>query len=133
MDDGAGRRAPAESAILARMSDEFDLAAADIDPSVRCEDCEAVCCRLTVLLMPGDAVPSWLTIEDEHGLEQMAKGDDGWCVALDRDSLRCTIYRNRPDVCRSYDMGGSFCRDERAGWYGKAGVRIPLKVIDGAG
>lgn len=122
-----------ESAILARMSSEFDPAAADIDPNIRCDDCEAVCCRLTVLLMPGDAVPTWLTAQDEHGLEQMAKGDDGWCVALDRDSMRCTIYRNRPDVCRTYDMGGSFCRDERDGWYGKSAAQIPIRVVSGAG
>ncbi|MEP7043979.1 MAG: YkgJ family cysteine cluster protein [Dokdonella sp.] len=115
------------------MIDEFDIDAADIDPSVHCADCEAVCCRLTALLMPDDAVPAWLTTHDEHGLEQMAKGDDGWCIALDRDSLRCTIYPQRPEVCRSYDMGGAFCRDERAGWYGNSAAGIPIRVVNGVG
>lgn len=114
------------------MSHEFD-ADDEIDPSVSCGACEAVCCRLTVLLMPGDRVPRWLTIEDEHGMEQMAQGEDGWCVALDRDSLRCTIYEVRPDVCRTYDMGGSLCRDERAGWYGTGSSTIPIRVIGSAG
>lgn len=91
-----------------------------IDPSVRCAACEAVCCRLPVLLLPGDAVPIWATDVDEHGLQHMAQRDDGWCTALDRDSMRCTIYAQRPQVCRDFAMGGTGCLIERAEWYGEA-------------
>uniref|UniRef100_UPI0025D56710 YkgJ family cysteine cluster protein n=1 Tax=uncultured Thiocystis sp. TaxID=1202134 RepID=UPI0025D56710 len=46
--------------------------------------------------------------------------DDGWCAALDRDSLRCRIYAWRPLVCREFVMGGPDCRIERGrlddGW-----------------
>ena len=56
-----------------------DPYAESVDPSVLCDTCEAVCCRLTVYVMAGDMVPSWLTVHDEHGMEQMERADDGWC------------------------------------------------------
>lgn len=101
----------------------------DLDPSVHCSACDAVCCRLTVVLMPGDAVPLWFTERDEHGLECMAKADDGWCVALDRDSMRCSIYDRRPSICRSFAMGGAHCCDERDRWYGQTVAGIPIHVL----
>lgn len=83
---------------------------------VHCSNCEAVCCRLTVVLMPDDDVPAWLVQEDAHGPDTMARLDDGWCAALDRGTLQCTIYDRRPQVCRSFRMGGAYCRDERRAW-----------------
>jgi Fe-S-cluster containining protein len=96
-----------------------------IDPAVQCTDCEAVCCRLTVMLLPGDRVPAWLVVRDEHGAETLAKEEDGWCAALDPNSFRCTIYADRPAVCRKFAMGGPSCRDERRKWFGN---RIPTAV-----
>ena len=90
-----------------------------IDPGVQCSTCEAVCCRLTVVLMPEDHVPEWLVARDEHGLETLAKGEDGWCAALDLNTFRCTIYDERPSICRKYAMGSPSCRDEREKWFGK--------------
>ncbi len=81
-----------------------------------CSNCQACCCLLPVLLMPGDDPPAHLVVEDAHGLAVLAKGDDGWCVALDRDSFRCTIYERRPQVCRDFAEGGRECLDERAQW-----------------
>jgi Fe-S-cluster containining protein len=95
-----------------------------VDPAISCSACAAICCQLPVLLMPDDAVPDWFIDRDEYDLEIMAKGDDGWCVAIDPSSMRCTIYEKRPQVCRDFDMGGGDCRDERAAWYGQS-MRIP--------
>jgi uncharacterized protein len=100
-----------------------------VDPAIRCDACEAVCCRLDVILLPGDSVPAWLTDRDEHGMELMAKANDGWCVALDRTSMRCTIYARRPFVCAEFAMGGSSCSDERDAWYGNRPSAIPVTVI----
>ncbi|MDX2298218.1 MAG: YkgJ family cysteine cluster protein [Xanthomonadaceae bacterium] len=86
------------------------------DPHIRCDACAAVCCRMTVLLMPGDLPPARYVAEDRHGMAAMAKGDDGWCVALDRQNMCCSIYPQRPLICREFAMGGADCRDERAGW-----------------
>ena len=99
--------------------------AENIDPTVQCTSCEAVCCRLTVVLMPEDRVPAWLVARDEHGLETLAKGEDGWCAAIDPNTFRCTIYADRPTVCRKFAMGGPSCRDERHKWFGNA---IPTAV-----
>jgi Fe-S-cluster containining protein len=106
-----------------------DLYAESVDPRVHCDSCEAVCCRLTVLLMPEDAIPAWLTTRDAHGLEQMAKAEDGWCVALDRGSMRCSIYAQRPTICRKFAMGGPYCRDERDAWFGTSARSIPIAVV----
>jgi uncharacterized protein len=95
--------------------------AAAIDHGDLCSRCDAVCCRLTVVLMPEDRVPAWLVRQDEHGPDTMAKGDDGWCVALDRNTMRCTIYESRPQLCRNFSMGGPYCLDERKTWATKLG------------
>jgi Fe-S-cluster containining protein len=34
-----------------------------------------------------------------------AEGWRYWCPALDRSTGRCTIYDNRPELCRSYNAG----------------------------
>ena len=84
-----------------------------IDPSIQCSRCEAVCCRLTVHVMADDPTPEYLIDRDEYGMEIMRRRDDGWCTALDRESMRCTIYALRPQVCRDFAMGGGDCRRVR--------------------
>ena len=44
----------------------------------------------------------------------MARLDDGWCAALDRDTMLCGVYDRRPAVCRDYPVGGSDCIVERS-------------------
>lgn len=92
--------------------------AQSVDPSVTCATCEAVCCRLTVVLMPQDRVPAHFVDRDDHGLEIMAKNAQGWCAALDMRTFRCGIYADRPSICRKFAMGGPSCRDERSKWFG---------------
>jgi len=99
-----------------------------IDPTVQCSSCEAACCRLTVVLLPGDRVPAWLIARDEHGMETLAKGEDGWCAAVDPNTFACTIYEDRPAICRKYAMGSPSCREERRKWFGThlpAAARTP--------
>ncbi|MDQ2703301.1 MAG: YkgJ family cysteine cluster protein [Pseudomonadota bacterium] len=91
-----------------------DIDDCSIDPRVACSACEAVCCRLTVVVMPEDDVPRHFLSQEPGGLTVMAHGDDGWCAALDRTHMRCGIYERRPDVCRRFAMGGGYCRSVRA-------------------
>jgi Fe-S-cluster containining protein len=84
-----------------------------VDPSVSCSACDAVCCRLTVVVMPDDKVPRMYTTHTPEGLEVMARDEDGWCVAMDRNRMCCGVYEQRPDVCRRFTMGSGFCRAER--------------------
>lgn len=74
-----------------------------------CARCDAVCCRLTVVVQPEDRIPSHLTTELPGGLVVMARDEDGWCVALDGARMNCGIYEGRPDVCRRFTMGGPYC------------------------
>ncbi len=64
--------------------------------------------------MGQDDVPPELTVVDRWGGWVMARLDDGWCAALDRRTMLCTIYERRPTVCRDYQLGGSDCAEERA-------------------
>ena len=62
--------------------------------------------------MGEDEIPMQLTVEDQWGGSVMRRLDDGWCMALDRNSMRCTIYELRPTICRDYQMGDSDCIEE---------------------
>lgn len=75
----------------------------------RCDRCEAVCCRLTVVLNDRDTVPPELTTLGAAGERVMARGADGWCLANGPDN-RCTIYADRPQACRNFAMAGPYCR-----------------------
>jgi Fe-S-cluster containining protein len=76
-----------------------------IDPTIKCSDCRASCCRLEVLLITDTGVPRRHITLDAWGAEVMLRLDDGWCSALDRQSKMCTIYEHRPWVCRIFEMG----------------------------
>lgn len=84
------------------------------EAEVTCATCRAACCRLEVLLITDTGVPDKFVEIDEWGGMTMARLKDGWCAALDRSTLRCTIYTNRPWVCREFEMGGYECLSERA-------------------
>ncbi len=68
------------------------------------------CCHLLVELTPlDDAVPEEFVVE-HAGIRCMDQHGDGACVALDAVTLLCTIYERRPQVCRDFKRGESFCR-----------------------
>lgn len=90
-----------------------DMSDTDGSAAISCATCEACCCRLEVLLMGEDDVPVRLTARDQWGGWVMRRLEDGWCAALDRNTLRCTIYDRRPNVCREYEVGDYECRGER--------------------
>jgi Fe-S-cluster containining protein len=95
------------------MTDHLFDGPPDIDPSVSCSACDAVCCRLTVVLMPHDSVPPELVERSVHGVDIMKHGEDGWCIAMDREHMCCGIYEQRPSACRRFAMGGEYCRAVR--------------------
>ena len=73
----------------------------------------ACCCRLEVMLITDTGVPDRFIEIDKWGSMRMARLEDGWCAALDRDSMRCTIYEKRPLICREFEMGEYECIEER--------------------
>jgi Fe-S-cluster containining protein len=85
------------------------------DSAVSCSTCAACCCQLEVMLITDTGVPPRYIANDDWGGEVMLRLDDGWCAALDRDSMRCTIYEVRPLICREFETGSPECLDERSG------------------
>lgn len=82
--------------------------------TISCTTCEACCCRLEVLLMAGDDIPPRLTAVNQWGGWVMARLDDGWCAALDRNTMLCRIYERRPWICGDYQAGAPDCLEQRA-------------------
>lgn len=67
--------------------------------------CGTYCCRLLVriteaeskALFPGKPVARFIE-----------KAEDGFCRFLDRETHRCSVWENRPQVCRDYDCNDDF-------------------------
>ena len=64
--------------------------------------------------MGADDPPAHLTEQNRWGGWIMRRLDDGWCAAVDRVTMRCTIYAMRPTVCRGFEVGDTDCIEERA-------------------
>ena len=52
------------------------------------------------MLITDTGVPDVHVSVDEWGAETMLRLDDGWCSAVDRETFMCSIYENRPLICR---------------------------------
>lgn len=83
------------------------------DSGVTCTACEACCCRLEVMLISDTGVPDHFVEVDKWGGRRMSRLEDGWCAALDRNTMSCMIYENRPQICRDFEMGAYECIVER--------------------
>jgi len=84
------------------------------DNNISCTNCMASCCRLKVMLITETGVPERFVEIDKWGARSMLRLDDGWCAALDRNTMMCTIYSMRPLICREFEMGEYECIAERA-------------------
>ncbi|MCH8537922.1 MAG: YkgJ family cysteine cluster protein [Alkalimonas sp.] len=81
---------------------------------VACSNCQACCCRLEVMLISDTGVPEQFIAVDQWGGETMLRLADGWCSALDRQTMQCSIYEKRPWICREFEMGSYECLHERS-------------------
>lgn len=95
---------------------------------MHCDACDAICCRLTVVLQAEDRIPAHLTAQTAEGLHVMARDEEGWCVAVDAASMRCSIYGSRPQTCRRFAMAGPYCRAARAEHAERLARGIPLAM-----
>jgi len=66
------------------------------------------------MLISDTGVPERFIEIDRWGGMTMARLEDGWCSALDRDTMTCSIYDNRPWICREFAMGEYECLAERS-------------------
>lgn len=75
---------------------------AEVDCQSRRHLCKAVCCKFPFALSKQDVVEG--VIRWEFGRPYLiAHGADGYCVHLDRESYRCTVWEQRPVPCRGFD------------------------------
>ncbi len=83
--------------------------------TINCSTCTALCCRLEVRLIDDsdEQVPIELTEQVEGLYYAMKREKDGWCKALNRETMLCSIYEKRPYLCREYKVGDYDCINER--------------------
>ncbi len=81
---------------------------------VDCENrwhlCKARCCKLWFSLSVQDleeGTVKW-NYSQPYGI---AHNSAGYCVHRDNSSCKCTVYENRPYICRTYD-----CRNDKRIW-----------------
>ena len=84
------------------------------ETAMSCSSCAASCCRLEVMIVTDTGVPEQFIARDGWGSETMLRLDDGWCAALDRHTMLCSIYELRPLICREFAEGGYECIDQVA-------------------
>lgn len=109
------------------MSDQVETRA-EKRSEVSCSRCDAVCCHLTVVVFADDVVPRHLVTRNAQGVEVMARDEEGWCVAVDAQHMRCSIYEQRPAICRIFTMGGPGCREARKTYREQNARGIPLTL-----
>jgi Fe-S-cluster containining protein len=80
-----------------------------VDCEKRKHICKAACCTLAYPLSARDI---------NRGLQwslarpfMNARGTDGYCIHLQKETLTCAIYEQRPAVCREYN-----CRNDHRIW-----------------
>jgi Fe-S-cluster containining protein len=86
-----------------------------VDVPNTCEGCGACCIGLRVNAEGGE-VPEDMVVRDEKtGTPYMKRREsDDACVALDPETLKCTIYPQRGRVCREFNAENSMCYDQLA-------------------
>ncbi|MFC1892706.1 YkgJ family cysteine cluster protein [Chloroflexota bacterium] len=92
---------------------EVDKYSLQEEPTIDCNQklpiCRSACCRLAYPLSVQDINEG---VRWSLGKPFMnARGPDGYCMHLQRDTLKCSIYEHRPSVCRQYD-----CHNDRRVW-----------------
>lgn len=76
--------------------------------------CHAQCCGLMGTMVNEESQEKLAQVYGEEAAEVlldfhqsgegivMKRCSDGRCIALDRDTFKCSIYENRPDTCKNF-------------------------------
>ncbi|HEX8475984.1 MAG TPA: YkgJ family cysteine cluster protein [Pyrinomonadaceae bacterium] len=99
---------------VALTDDEGDKYSHQSEVVIDCEErmslCRGMCCRLKFALTVQDLEEG--KVKWDLGRPYMIRhGANGYCFHNDRETHQCTVYENRPLVCRSYD-----CRKDKRIW-----------------
>lgn len=66
------------------------------------QTCRAACCRLHFALTKEEVKKGRIRHNPVRPFF-IARDNDGYCPHLDRNSLKCTEWEDRPERCRNYD------------------------------
>ena len=100
-----------EKRILVVYGDEDEMGeGVCFDDEGRKKQCKAVCCSFIFALTKND-VQKGIIQWNQRRPYFIARDDDGYCPHLDRATLHCQIWEDRPDRCRNYD-----CRKDANVW-----------------
>jgi len=80
------------------------------DPCGRKELCKVVCCSFVFVLTKKEVEKGIIKWNPKRPYF-IARDEDGYCPHLDRESLLCKIWDDRPERCRKYD-----CRKDQNVW-----------------
>lgn len=81
-----------------------------MDCEERKESCKAICCSFIFALTKEEAKKGTIKWNPKRPFF-IARDEDGYCPHLDRESLKCKIWGDRPERCRKYD-----CRKDTNVW-----------------
>ncbi|MBA3394865.1 MAG: YkgJ family cysteine cluster protein [Deltaproteobacteria bacterium] len=73
-----------------------------VDCETRRPTCQAACCVLGKVTLTEREVRQNTLLWDLGAPYSLPRAPTGHCAYLDRDSLACTVWNDRPYVCRSY-------------------------------
>jgi len=93
------------------------------DPGGRKELCKAICCS-SVFALTKKEVEKGIIKWNPKRPYFIARDEDGYCPHLDRKSLLCKIWEDRPERCRKYD-----CRKDQNVWIDWKGNTINKDVF----
>lgn len=98
--------------IAIRMDSEQDerRSTVEVNCAERMHVCHAVCCKMPIPLS-AEEVESGKTKWDLGHPYMIRQEADGYCTHNDRPTGHCTIYGDRPKVCRRYS-----CADDNRIW-----------------
>ncbi|MCX6674685.1 MAG: YkgJ family cysteine cluster protein [Methanothrix sp.] len=96
--------------VLDPTPDKYSVQSVSVNCSKRMDLCKGRCCMLSVPLSAQDLEEG--IVQCNYGMPfTVAVSERGYCIHFDMDGKRCTIYENRPVVCRTYN-----CRDDNRIW-----------------
>ncbi len=81
-----------------------------VDCEANIRHCKAICCTFNFALTKKEVQKGHI----KHNTRRpffIARDSDGYCPHLDRDTLQCNIWEERPLRCRRYD-----CREDPDVW-----------------
>ncbi len=79
---------------------------AGVDCASRLKTCRAVCCTLQFALTKAEVQKGRLRHNPSRPFF-IGQAEDGYCLHLDRDAMRCAVWSDRPLRCRRYG-----CRED---------------------